>query len=364
MINKRLCLLGAAMVLSGAMLPAAHAQVALPPTPTGFPARGVSMVPAPPLGLNPVTASPTVRAQFSIPPAPDKKVAPEAYNLWRTAVSGIHNQVYMPVLTPTHIVNGRVLNNKNGQVSNGVAHPTSSNWSGPVITQSGNPFAVEAIIGVFVVPTARQAFGSCTGGWDRSSMWPGIDGYGSNDVLQAGVEVDAYCNGSTTSSLYSAWIEWYPFNETRVSSPAIHPGDLVFVEVWNVSPTAGRAYFYNYSTQTAAAYQLTAPSGTTLVGNSIEWIAERPGVNGGLATLTNYVDTSWTHNYAWNYATKAQTYYFPGTALSEPEPYTLSLVTMIDNVGKGISYCAPQNFGFLYCQDYGSANGGNVAGYD
>ena len=28
-----------------------------------------------------------------------------------------------------------------------------------------------------------------------------------------------------------------------------------------------------------------APSGTTLQGNSVEWIVERPGVSGGLATF-------------------------------------------------------------------------------
>jgi hypothetical protein len=132
-----------------------------------------------------------------------------------------------------------------GVPSNGIASTTSSNWSGDAVYNPANPFAVEAIIGEFVVPTAHQAFGACTGAWDYSSQWPGIDGYGSSDVLQAGVEVDAYCSGGTTTTgFYSAWIEWYPNASTRVSSPAIHPGDLVFVEVWNTSPTQGYAYFF------------------------------------------------------------------------------------------------------------------------
>jgi hypothetical protein len=181
---------------------------------------------------------------------------------------------------------------------------------------------------------AQQKFGSCTGGWDYSSQWPGIDGNGSGDVLQAGVEVDAYCSGGTTASFYSVWIEWFPFNETRVSSPAIHPGDLVFVEVWNVSSTVGYAYFYNYSTQQVAEYQLTAPGGTTLQGNSIEWIVERPGVGGGLATLTNYIDVSWPYNVAWNYAASPQHYYYPGV---DPSPYTLELIAMLGNGGSAIS---------------------------
>jgi hypothetical protein len=245
-----------------------------------------------------------------------------------------------------------------------VTYPGSSNWSGPSVVYSGTPFAVEAIEGEFVVPTARQAFGSCTGGWDYSSQWPGIDGNGgSGDVLQAGTEADAYCNGNTTSSFYSAWIEWFPFSETRVGSPAIHPGDLVFVEVWNVSPTAGYAYFYNFSTQTAAEYALSAPSGTHLVGNSLEWIVERPSVGGSLATLTNYTDVSWPLGVAWNYQAANPTYFFPGEALSVPAPYNLELLTMVDNSGHGISYGSPQNFGFVYFEDYGSANGGNVAPY-
>jgi hypothetical protein len=66
--------------------------------------------------------------------------------------------------------------------------------------------------------------------WVYSAQWAGIDGNNSNDVLQAGAEVDAYCNGNTTATYYSAWIEWYPFAETQVSSPVLHPGDLVYVQ--------------------------------------------------------------------------------------------------------------------------------------
>jgi hypothetical protein len=369
--------LGGAALLSAAMLTSAHAQgtPTLPanvPPPGGTDATrplGVSVVAAPPAGFNPLTASPAARQQFAVPPAPDPTAAPKAYEQWKKAVGGPQNRVAAPVLTQTNISNGPIktkkvvgqnLDKNAGPISNNVVVATSGNWSGPSIVAKGKPFAVEAIIGEFVVPTAHQAFGSCTGGWDYSSQWPGIDGNGSGDVLQAGVEVDAYCNGGTTASFYSAWIEWFPFNETRVSSPAIHPGDLVLVEVWNVSSTVGYAYFYNYSTQQAAEYQLTAPGGTTLQGNSIEWIVERPGVGGGLATLTNYIDVSWPYNVAWNYAASPQHYYYPGV---DPNPRTLELIAMLDNAGNGISYGSPQDFGFVYFEDYGSANGGSVSPY-
>ena len=376
-MHSRLIYLGGAALLSAAMLTSVHAQ-GVPPLPTNVPPPGgivstppvgVSVVAAPPAGFNPLTALPAATAQYGIPPAPNPSVAPQAYEQWKKAVSGPQNREAAPVLTQTNISNGSIKGKtvggsnsvKNaGPVSNNIVAASSSNWSGWRIVGGGMPFATEAIIGEFVVPTARQAFGSCTGGWDFSSQWPGIDGNGSGDVLQAGVEVDAYCNGGTTASFYSAWIEWFPFNETRVSSPAMHPGDLVFVEVWNTSPTNGYAYFYNYSTQTAAAYRLTPPSGTTLVGNSIEWIVERPGVGGGIATLTNYIDVSWPYNVAWNYAAATPHYYFPGL---DPNPLTLELITMLDNAGHGISYGAPQNFGFVYFHDFGTANNGNVAPY-
>ena len=36
------------------------------------------------------------------------------------------------------------------------------------------------------------------------------------------------CSGSTTATFYSAWIEWYPYSETRVYG--VNPGDDMFVE--------------------------------------------------------------------------------------------------------------------------------------
>jgi hypothetical protein len=263
-----------------------------------------------------------------------------------------------PVLRQTNIAHGP-LQKKGTSVpltneANNIVTTTSSNWSGFSVVNSQNPFKVEGIIGEFVVPTAHQAFGACTGGWDYSSLWVGIDGNGSNDVFQAGVEVDAYCSGGTTQSNYSAWIEWYPNYATEVSSPFVNPGDLVFVEVWNTGPTNGYAYFYNYSTETAAVYNLTAPGGTTLMGNSLEWIVERPGVGGGLATLTNYIDAAWPNGYAWNYTAQTPTVYYEG---GNPPAGTLDVITMLDDSNNGISSASAENANFLWFQDFGSACG-------
>jgi hypothetical protein len=116
---------------------------------------------------------------------------------------------------------------------------------------NGTTANLDAVTALFVVPTAHQALGQCADGWDYVSLWPGSDGNGGSgggDVLQAGVDVNAFCAGNNvTQSEYYPWIEWYPYSETRVTSPTINSGDLVFIEVWSASPTQGYAYFYDYS---------------------------------------------------------------------------------------------------------------------
>jgi hypothetical protein len=93
-----------------------------------------------------------------------------------------------------------------------------------------------------------------------------------------------------------------------------------------------------------------------LVGNSVEWIVERPGVfvDGVWVNLTNYIDVSWPEGVAWNYSATKPTYYYMG---SNPPTGTLYEFTMIDNSGKVISSATVENADFLYFQDFGSAYG-------
>ena len=329
----------------------------------------MSVVPPPPANFDPRTASPEALARYAFPPAPDATRAPHAYASWQKAVAiragqvrpasaQVNQTASTPVMRPTSIYNRPM--QRAGQpvasaAKNSTLLTTSYNWSGTSVKNFTNPLNKESIIAEFIVPAARQAIFACNGGWDYSSLWPGIDGNGSADVLQAGVEVDSYCRNYSTQSFYSAWIEWYPYSETQVSIPAIGPGDLVYVQVWNTSPTTGYASIANLSTLQGATYNLTAPPGTSLVGNSVEWVIERPGVNGGLATLTNYVGSSWTFGAAWDYTASPVTFYFPG--LDPGGSSTFEIITMLDGNNKGISSPTIENAGFLYFQDYGSACG-------
>src|ERR1700740_2623479 len=258
--------------------------------------NGVSAVEPPPPGYDPEASSPAVNAQFALPPEPDATKALRTHEAWRRAVRAARNREAVTML-PMTIFHGPAKNKSRAASDEANATSTSNtlNWSGTSVV-NGTTTSLEAVTALFIVPTAHQALGQCADGWDYAALWPGIDGNGGSggsDVLQAGVSINAFCAGNNvTQNQYYPWIEWYPYSETRVSSPTINPGDLVFIEVWSVSPTQGYAYFYNYSTDMSAEYALAAPAGTVVHGSSVEWVVERPTLGSSLTNLTNYIAVS------------------------------------------------------------------------
>jgi hypothetical protein len=327
---------------------------------------------SPPANFNAFAASDKELQHYGFPPRPDRAKDPNAFAFWSKLVTLPVKRV-IPKQQATTISNGPAIITSVSQNHphnfTGPLGATSNNWSGYADVAASGKYPFHAnntyVYGVFVVPVAEQAFGACTGSYDYSSFWVGIDGWGSPDVMQAGIEADAYCSGSTTAAFYSAWYEWYPYNETRISSPAVAPGDEIYVYVWNSSPTVGNYYMANLTQNVASSLQFSAPSGTQLQGNSVEWIAERPGISGGLATLTNYVANPWWYALA----TTASGYQF---SPSKPTGTTSYSITMLDNSSNYISYCTttpdskqtyiqPNGSGLywygtnLWCHDEGSA---------
>jgi Peptidase A4 family len=284
--------------------------------PTNLP--GATTIEAPPAGFDPIAASDEDLAYHGFPPRPNQVEQPKAYATWAKAMN--HSKTRMvPSLEQTGIFHGpaKVQKQANPTAVEGNAGrmpaPSntlySSNWSGYVDFSGASSYGTASyyyLVNDMIVPVAEQAFGACTGGWDWGSEWNGIDGWGSSDVLQAGVEFDAYCSGSIRSSYYSAWYEWYPYGEVRISSLPVAPGDEVFVEVWHTSSTQGYAYLVNYTTNQSVQVGFTAYPGYPLVGNSAEWVVERPTVNGSVATLTNYTAIPFFDAYAY---TEAYSFY-------------------------------------------------------
>ena len=280
---------------------------------------GATTIDAPPAGFDPITASEQDLAYHGFPPRPDQNATPKAYATWVKAMNASKTRV-VPKLEQTEIYHGpvkpaKLANPMSVEFAPGLASQPSNtaysyNWSGYVDFSGATSYGSKSyyfLVNDYVVPVAQQAFNACTGGWDYASAWNGIDGWGSPDVLQAGIEFDAYCalGGLIKSTYYSAWYEWYPYGEVRISGLPIAPGDDMFVEVWHTSATQGYAYMVNYTNNQSVEVGFTAYPGYGLIGNSAEWVVEAPSVGGGITTLTNYImDPFWdAYAYTEGYAT-------------------------------------------------------------
>jgi hypothetical protein len=156
---------------------------------------------------------------------------------------------------------------------------TSTNWSGAVVTaDTGESFST--VSAEWVVPTVSQVpiKGVAT---SDVAEWIGIDGYKSADVCQAGIQetVHTSAKGQTTIS-YSAFAEWYPAGSDTIhaSSFQVNPGNTikVTVETTGAGATKASVVFDNVTTGTIYDTSFTAPKGTSLHGNSAEFIVETP----------------------------------------------------------------------------------------
>lgn len=273
----------ACAVAAGVWAGAAMAEQAPgPQLPTNVP--GITTSAPPPAVFDAVHASDDALATYGFPPRPDATRNAVAYAHWAQAL-GAHPRRLSPQLRMTGIFHGPI-----AAPSHNVANAaTSTNWSGYAVTTSASTWSSGSLSSVaadLVVPavTAR----SCNGTWQYASSWVGIDGYASNDVLQAGVETDALCVGTSKQTYYAPWYEWYPYASTEISNLTAAPGQSFYIHVWATSATLGYAYLQNLNANTSVSITLTPPSGTALKGESAEWIVESPEVNGALATLPVY----------------------------------------------------------------------------
>ena len=164
---------------------------------------------------------------------------------------------------------------------------TSTNWSGAVV-QAGVGQSFSGVSAEWTVPTVSQVPLRSVATSDAAS-WVGLDGFSSNDVAQAGIQqlVTTGANGHSQVTDY-AWDEWYPAGSNNVSSALfkVDPGDTVKITVETAGVGSTTASFLFKDVTTGQAYQagLTAPAGTSLLGDSAEWVVETPEFSNGFAT--------------------------------------------------------------------------------
>jgi Peptidase A4 family len=248
---------------------------------------------APPVGFNAIEATSDELKSYGLPPKPDAKANPERYLKWSK-----HLSKPLTFVAPTFkiIENDRTPSAKDlTKVANGA---TSGNWSG-YANLDPSPNKYSAIEGEWIIPNPYPNSSHANGTY-YVSLWVGLDGIdGSGDVLQAGT--DAYVTvsgGTTTSQSAFAWYEWYPAYPIIFSNFPVHPGDTIWGYIDAESTTEGFAYLFNEGAGTYTSVTFPAPSGTSLQGNSAEWIVEDPGIPE--TPFPNFGSTAFFDTYAYS----------------------------------------------------------------
>jgi hypothetical protein len=161
----------------------------------------------PPSGFDPLTADPTELWHHGFPPRPTD---PEELQRWKDLLG-----------TPLRFVKPTITRRPpRRRPPEFEGHESSHNWSGAVVFAS-TPATLFTVTGRWTVPHVH----SFANGDDRHvAVWVGIDGDGSNDVLQAGIR--AQISAGDDHPDFVAWFEWFPDDENDIDFP-VAAGDLM-----------------------------------------------------------------------------------------------------------------------------------------
>jgi hypothetical protein len=295
--------------------------------------KGVRTFNPPPAGYNPLTATEQENAVYGFPPRPPQEDA-VSYSRWAKAMMAAKNRwngnlkVHDYSSTPAKPAPAPA-----GASDATTVGPTVGyyyNWSGFINTNTLKKYSKTSsfyyVVSNFNVPTAQEAFNNygfetgniCDGLEDIEVNWNGIDGFSNgNALLQGGTLSAVACSGGSTGTGYESWIEWYPAYPI-LGAFGVNPGDDFFVETWDTSATQGYVYLDDETTQTYASYSITSNGGPGLIGNSAEYIVERPCCEDGyFYPLANYVQDFWAPNDVaytfYEYNKGLASVYYPGS---------------------------------------------------
>jgi hypothetical protein len=166
---------------------------------------------------------------------------------------------------------------------------SSKNWSGFVLTGFD---LFDEVFGEWMIPWVRSGESGGTvfsPNITASSMWIGIDGYTSGDLIQARTEQQSMTFSGYSLFNYYAWTQVLPAeqNEAVQSNLHVSPNDQMLVtSVLDLNTSTGQLFLQNNTTNEFIYVQV--PVGAFAPGNSTEWIMERPTFNGSLTDLSNY----------------------------------------------------------------------------
>jgi hypothetical protein len=163
-----------------------------------------------------------------------------------------------------------------------VQESTSTNWSGyAAATSLANPApgSVNTVYGAWVVPTL-----SPTPNDTYSSIWVGIDGYGSGSVEQIGTEHD-WSNGQQQNY---AWYEMYPQDSYEIVGFPLVPGDHISAAVTYIGNNTFQLIIANNTRNVYTSVPTAHTKSSTAQRSSAEWIVEAPSDQTGPLPLADF----------------------------------------------------------------------------
>ncbi len=155
----------------------------------------------------------------------------------------------------------------------------STNWSG--YAETGAKGSYTSVGGSWTVPKASATSGRST----YSSAWIGIDGATNSSLIQTGTDTE-YVNGKAH---YDAWWEILPADAKVIPSLTISPGDSMTGLITKGSPS-----WTITITDNTTKKSFTILKAYTGPATSIDWIVERPEVNGSQSSLARYGSVTFT----------------------------------------------------------------------
>jgi hypothetical protein len=175
-----------------------------------------------------------------------------------------------------------------GLHSVGLKKLASQNWSGYVDT-STKAGTYTSLSGKWTEPKISGCKASTV---SAAVFWVGIDGISSADPTVEQDGTIAICpGGGSTTPEYGTWWEMYPSNDVQIVGGTVKPGDKITASVVR----SGTKYTLKVTDSTTKGNSFSTKqtcSASTCKNESAEWIAERPGINGGLSTLPKF--GTWT----------------------------------------------------------------------
>ena len=121
-----------------------------------------------------------------------------------------------------------------------------------------------------------------------SGVWVGIGGYGEDTLIQTGTEQECI-DGKVT---YYSWYELLPAHLVRISDFKVRPSDVIMASISLASQNSNTWLIEINDVTRGGYFKKTVVYNSSM--RSAEWIVERPLVNGGISTLANFGNVTFT----------------------------------------------------------------------